>query len=55
MGPVKDQGACGSCYAFSALSALEAGISIKSGNAPVRLSEQEQVDCSGSKGVEIFG
>ena len=46
MGPVKDQGACGSCYAFAALSALEAAISIKTGEPPVRLSEQEQVDCS---------
>ena len=55
MGPVKDQGACGSCYAFSGLSALEAGIAIKTGQAPVRLSEQEWVDCSGSGGVDIFG
>lgn len=47
---VKDQGNCGSCYAFASNSALEAMVSINSGNDPVRLSEQELVSCSGNYG-----
>ena len=43
--PVKDQGFCGSCWAFSAATAQEAMQSIKSGLPPVRLSEQEGLDC----------
>lgn len=53
MTPVKDQGYCGSCWAFNSSSVLEAKISIMqtSNNGgslvpPVRLSEQEAVDCS---------
>ena len=42
---VKDQGACGSCWAFSATVVQEAMQSIHTGDAPVRLSEQEAVDC----------
>lgn len=48
--PVKDQGSCGSCYAFAGNTALEAMVSISSGEAPVRLSEQELVDCTNSYG-----
>lgn len=47
---VKDQGNCGSCYAFASNTALEAAISISEGTTPVRLSEQQIVDCSGSYG-----
>jgi KDEL-tailed cysteine endopeptidase len=43
--PVKDQGSCGSCYAFSAVGAVESAVSIKYGTAPVSLSEQQVVDC----------
>ncbi len=53
MGAVKNQGGCGSCWAFSATSVLEARISIlKTATAsgvlvpPVRLSEQQLVDCT---------
>ncbi len=42
----KDQGRCGSCWAFAANSALESAIAIKYNRAPVRLSEQYLVDCS---------
>ena len=43
--PVKDQKSCGSCWAFSAVSALEAFMKINGHNVD-RLSEQELVDCS---------
>jgi len=42
---VKDQGNCGSCWAFSTTGALEAMMRINNFNVN-RLSEQELVDCS---------
>jgi len=46
MPPVKDQGDCGSCWAFAAVSAIEGTIGARDGVAPPRLSEQQSVDCT---------
>lgn len=45
--PVKDQGSCGSCWAFSAIGSLESAYAIKNGKL-ITLSEQELVSCDNS-------
>jgi len=47
--PVQDQGQCGSCWAFSAVGALE-GAFFNKRSTLQKFSEQQLVDCSGSQG-----
>merc|ERR1712048_1129809 len=47
--PVKDQGQCGSCWAFSAVEQIESDL-IRQHGRSIQLSTQELVDCTGSGG-----
>jgi cathepsin L len=46
MTPVKNQGACGSCWAFSAVETLESHLAIATGEPAPHLSPQQVVACS---------
>merc|ERR1711988_39782 len=46
--PVKDQGSCGSCWAFAAVAGMEASAITQFGENAI-LSEQQLVDCTTEK------
>lgn len=55
--PVRNQASCGSCWAFSAVAAMESANAV-AGKGLIDLSEQQLVDCdkksSGCRGGEMF-
>ena len=46
IGPIKNQGNCGSCWSFAATAALEGEIYFTNSRTGVSLSEQEYMECS---------
>jgi C1A family cysteine protease len=49
VGPVKNQGGCGSCWSFGTIATVESALAIKAGGGPVPvLSEQSLVSCDTS-------
>jgi len=51
---VKDQGVCGSCYAFGSVGSIEGAFAIKNGKL-ISLSEQQIVDCAWNDALEVQG
>jgi C1A family cysteine protease len=47
--PVKDQGQCGSCWAFSATGGIEGAVFV-AGKGLTSVAEQQLVDCAGTQG-----
>jgi C1A family cysteine protease len=45
--PVKNQGSCGSCWAFATTAGLESQVMISTAGMPIDISEQILVSCSG--------
>jgi len=44
--PVKNQGGCGSCWAFAATETIESNVAMNTGKAPPLLSTQNMVSCT---------
>jgi len=53
VGPVKNQGGCGSCWTFGGTAAFEGHYAIKTGKL-MRFAEQEMLDCTYEK-LNVFG
>ncbi|KAL4708926.1 hypothetical protein ACJJTC_014954 [Scirpophaga incertulas] len=53
MRPIRNQGGCGSCWAFSTTAAVEGALSRSNGGRNIDLSEQSLVDCAW--GYENYG
>merc|ERR1740117_2352073 len=51
VGPVKDQGTCGSCWAFGSMHGLEGQYAKMTGSFTI-LGEQQLVDCTWSAGCK---
>jgi C1A family cysteine protease len=49
VGPVQDQGQCGSCWAFATSAAAESAL-VQAGGKFTKFSEQQLVDCAGAEG-----
>lgn len=45
LNPVQNQATCGSCWAFSAVAAMESRYALSKGGSLMKLSEQQLVDC----------
>jgi len=54
LNPIKNQGQCGSCWAFSTTGTLESHVAV-AGSGLFSFSEQQLVDCCGSKGFQCQG
>ena len=54
LNPIKNQGRCGSCWAFSTTGALESNVAVAKGELN-SFSEQQLVDCCGDKGYQCQG
>jgi len=52
VGPVENEGECGSCWAFVTSESIASACAIKSGKPLVLLSVQQIIDCSGDYGNE---
>lgn len=46
VGPVKNQGGCGSCWAFSTTALVEAALRKRNKDNTIQLSQQQLVDCA---------